>query len=192
MLHRLDCVDEGYGNASASGQAHVPTVNISFNGNTVNGQTVNVVVGQEINLTTSVDPGGGTVTNSQWTVPGGNSDRIANYVISFTNSQSSTSATVTNLNTLTNSSVDFYWTSGGNGRTVQYSAKVNGKSVHAQVTFNVQRPTASIMTTTGTPAVFVPSDGSLAGVLALEYGDSWGDSGHQFYSECEFSSRSQW
>jgi hypothetical protein len=161
-------MDTGYVDA----QATVPKVDIKLNGNTVTGQTVNVIVGQEMNLTTSVQPSNGTVTNSQWTLPGGNSDRIANYVVTFTDSQSPTSATVTNLATLNNSSVDFYWISGGNGRTVQYSAKVNGKSVHAQVTFNVQRPTASIMTSTGTPNVFVPSYGGLAGVLALEYGDA--------------------
>lgn len=133
------------------------TVDIRMNGNTVTNQTVNVIVGQEINLTTSVQPTNGTVTDSQWTVPGGNSDRIANYVVTFTDNQHPTSAVVTNLTSLTSSSVDFYWISGGNGRTVEYSAKVNGKPVHAQVTFNVQRPTAAITATASSTNIGVDS-----------------------------------
>src|SRR5207244_2784038 len=86
-----------------------------LNGNTITGQTVNVIVGQKMNLTTSVQPSNGTVTNSQWTVPGGNSDRIANYVVvpPPQGGYIPTSATVTNLTTLTNSSVDFYWITAG-------------------------------------------------------------------------------
>jgi len=136
--------------ASGDTQVRSAKVDIHLNGNTVTGQTVNVIVGQEMNLTTSVQPSNGTVTNSQWTVPGGDFDRIANWVVTPPpqNAYNPTSAIVTNLTTLTSSSVDFYWISGGNGRTVQYTAKVNGKSVQAQVTFNVLRPTGHISATT--------------------------------------------
>jgi hypothetical protein len=76
----LECIYGGVNYTDTQGQAHVPKVDIILNGNTVSGQTATVVVGQEIHLTTSVQPSNGTVTDSQWTVPGGNSDRIANWV----------------------------------------------------------------------------------------------------------------
>jgi hypothetical protein len=138
------------GQTSQSLQTPAAKVDIRLNGSSVTGQTVTVIVGQEINLTTAPQPSNGTVTNSQWTVPGGNSDRIANWVASFIDPTQATSAAVANLTTLNNSSVDFYWISGGNGRTVQYTAKINGNSVSAQVTFNVQRPTATLSAATNT------------------------------------------
>jgi hypothetical protein len=157
-----------YASVPATPQTQVTSasVDIKMNGSTVTGQTVNVIVGQEINLTTSVQPANGTVTNSQWTVPGGDSDRIANYVVTFTEAQ--TSGVVTNLTTLNNSSVRFYWISGGNGRTVQYSAQVNGKAVHAQVTFNVQRPSAQVSTVTG--RLFIDRCTNPFGFLELHFG----------------------
>jgi hypothetical protein len=115
-----------------------------------------------MNLTTSVYPSNGTVTDSQWTVPGLDSDRIANYVVvpPPQNGYTPTSATVTNLATLTNSSVDFYWITAGS-RTVQYTAKVNQKSVQAQVTFNVQKPTAQISIATSSTNIGVDSQSGL-------------------------------
>ena len=139
-----NCYDGGQSTGSASGQATVPGVDIKLNGDTVSGQTKTVIVGQKMNLTTSVIPSGGTVTESSWTVPG-DTDRIANYVVvpPPQNGFSPTSATVTPLTTLTDTQVNFYWITAGS-RTVQYSCKVNGTMVHQQVTFNVQRPTAQI------------------------------------------------
>ncbi len=62
-----------------TGSAQMPltsnTVDIQLNGNMVTGQTINVTVGQEMNLTTVVQPSNATVANSQWTVPGGDSDQ---------------------------------------------------------------------------------------------------------------------
>jgi len=154
--------------ASGDTQVRSAKVDIQLNGSTVTGQTVNVIVGQEMNLTTLVQPSNGTVTNSQWTVPGGNSDRIASWVVNFTDNQHPTSATVNNLTSLNGSSVDLYWISGGNGRTVQYAAKVNGKPVSAQVTFNVQRPTPAQITVTTATSTTVDS---AIGVLAMHLGD---------------------
>jgi hypothetical protein len=137
----------------ASALCHVTsnTVDIQLNGNTVTGQTIDVVVGQQMNLTTLVQPSNATVANSQWTVPGGDSDRIANYAPS-----SSSAAPPTTLTSFNNSSVLFYWISTGNGRTVQYTANVNGKSVQAQVTFNVSAPSPA------TPTVSLPTGGQLS------------------------------
>jgi hypothetical protein len=151
----LACYWLGWFVDGAQGTATVPKVDINFNGN-VNG-THDVIVGQQINLTTTPFPANGTVTDSQWTVTGGNSDRIAKYVVNFTNSASPTSATVTNLTTLGEASVSFYWISEGNGRTVQYSAKINGKSINRTITFNVKRPTASITATASTTNIGVDS-----------------------------------
>ncbi|HEU4713002.1 MAG TPA: hypothetical protein VFS76_15640 [Pyrinomonadaceae bacterium] len=147
----LNCYWLGWYVDSAQGTATVPTVNIKFNDTHVGGQTVNVIVGQQISLTTEPFPEDGAVTESEWTIPGGNSDRIANYTVNFNPNQSATSATVTNLteNSLNGTSVGFYWISEGDGRTVQYSAKINGKSVSRSVTFNVKRPTVTLMATTG-------------------------------------------
>jgi hypothetical protein len=174
----LECLYGGVNYTDTQGQAQVPKVDINFNGSRITGQTVDVIVGQEINLTTSVDPSGGTVTDSQWTVSGGNSDRIANYVATFTNPQSATSGIVTNLTAINNSSVDFYWTSGGNGRTAQYSAKVNGKAVSAQVTFNVQRPVVRLSAATDASTnIGFDSDVQLK---ILQLGDNGGTPGLVF------------
>jgi len=156
------------GQTSQSLQTPAARVDIRLNGSSVTGQTVNVIVGQEINLTTAPQPSNGTVTEKQWTVPGGNSDRVGNWVATFTPTDPAhTTGTVNNLTTLNNSSVDFYWISGGNGRTVQYTAKINGKSVSAQVTFNVQRPTASMTVATNTSTTV---DSAIGG-LAMHLGD---------------------
>lgn len=104
-------------------------------------------------------------------MPGDDSDRIANYTVTFTNDTSPTSAVVTNLTTLNGNSVNFYWISEGEGRTVQYSAKINNKSVSRTVTFNVKRPTASITATTGTTNIGVDSQ-SQATELRLGNPDS--------------------
>ena len=151
----LACYWLGWFIDGAQGTATVPKLDINFNGNT-NG-THDVIVGQQVNLTTTPFPGNATVTDSQWTVAGGNSDRIANYVVNFTNSSGPTSATVTNLSSLNGTSVSFYWISEGNGRTVEYSAKINGRNVSRTITFNVKRPTASIAATASTTNIGVDS-----------------------------------
>jgi len=153
-------------NEQASGggglaQVRSAKVDIQLNGNTVTGQTVNVIVGQKMNLTTSVQPSNGTVTEKLWTVPGDDNDRIADWVVVPPPPNpppwDPTSGTLTNLRDLTNDFVNFYWISGGNSRTVQYTAKVNGQSVQAQVTFNVQRPTAQISVSPSTSNTGVDS-----------------------------------
>jgi hypothetical protein len=162
------CLYGGANFANTAGQAHVPKVDIQLNGTTVTDQTVNVIVGQKMNLTTVAEPNG-TVTEPHWTVPGNDSDRIANYVVvpPPQGGFSPTSATITNLTALTDTSVNFYWITGGT-RTVLYSCKVNGKAVQAHVTFNVQRPTAQISIATGATNIGVDSQ---TGLTELRFGD---------------------
>ena len=134
-------------------------VNIKQDGTTITGTTRNVIVGQKISLTAEVQPTGGTLTNQRWTIPG---VRVANYV------PNGDSGTVTALPANPGGpAVDYYWVDGGDGRQVQFSVKVNGKSFTAIATFNVKRPTATF---TSTSAGNVACDFACGSELRVHYG----------------------
>jgi len=175
-----DCYDLNFSEPIGdTGCTQVASVKIYLNGSTnVTDTTQNVIVGQQINLSIHVD--GTTITpdHIQWSVPG---NRIANYAAS------ATSGTVTRLLNLQTSSLTFYWVDGGEARQVQMSCRIAGAQFDKIATFNVKRPTAQIMTTTGTPDVFTPSHGGLQGLLSLAYGEpSPGTPGIKFTKSVSF------
>lgn len=170
--------DYNYSNATVT--VSKPKVDIFLNGTPITGTTRNVIVGQQISLTTQVT--GGTSSNPQWTIPG---TRIANYVVTYTNSTSPTSAIVTELTSqnLTQPTIDFYWLDGADSRQVQYSVTINNRPYTGKATFNVKRPTASITTTTGTVDIgtIQMTDFGATG-YALHYGSRYGTPGISFHA----------
>ncbi len=104
-------------------------------------QTNTVIVGQQMNLICkTVTANGPTLNNFQWTVPG---FAISNYVVA---ADSSSAAVVTNF-PLNNSYVVFYWVDGASNRVIHCSATVQGKTITAQATFNVIRPSIDFVGT---------------------------------------------
>jgi hypothetical protein len=133
---------------SSTASLTVVKVNIKQGSTVITGTTQNVIVGQKISLTADVQPASATIKNREWTIP---EVRVANYVATYSNPTSATSGVVTALGTnpVSGSSVDFYWVDGSEGRQVQFSVKVNGKTFTAIAIFNVKQPSAEITINTG-------------------------------------------
>lgn len=117
-------------------------------GQDLTAQTNTVIVGQQMSWYCQLSVTNQYMTNFplanfQWTVPG---YAISNYVVA---ADASSAMAVTNF-PLNNSNVVFYWVDGATNRVVQCSAMVQGKTITAQATFNVLRPTAEITATGGT------------------------------------------
>lgn len=121
-----------------------PKIQIMRDGTDITGMTQNVIVGQQMSLSAMVS--GGNPSTQQWTIP---PKAIKDYVV-ICNVDSSgdcldpTSGTEVPLTDLSNSTVDYYWVDGGEGRQVNYSATVKGAQNSAIATFNVKRPTGTI------------------------------------------------
>jgi len=108
-------------------------------GNVVSGTNQTKIVGQKIRLRVRTKPLGQTMTDTRWAIPG---DRVKNYT------QSVGSGVKTDLAAadLRNTSIDYYWISGGN-QIVQVSAHVAGTKLSASVTYRVLRPVVDYFTT---------------------------------------------
>jgi transglutaminase-like putative cysteine protease len=122
----------------------VVQVVIKQGGQAISNTTHDEIVGKRIDLAAEIKPTSLAVTTRGWTVPG---NRVADYAAS------SMSASVTALTTLDQSTVQFYWVDGADGRDVKHAVTVNGHMCMGVATFNVKRPTATVTTTTGTVAV---------------------------------------
>jgi hypothetical protein len=127
-------------------------------------QTNTVIVGQQMNLQCLLNSTNFTATDFSWTVPG---NTISNYVVA---ADSNSAMVVTNF-PLNNSNVVFYWVDGASNRVIQCSATVQGKTITAQATFNIYRP--SVTFTDGPPPW--ATNAVVDGVLSLVLGE--GDSG---------------
>ena len=126
----------------------------------ITGQTQNVIVGQQISLTSVVPLSGNTITSQSWTIPG---TIVGGYAPS-----ANSAAAPASVNT-TVGSVTFYWVDGADGRQVTYSATLNdGKMYKAVTTFNVKRPTGSMSATAEPSSAIVI--GTVQTFLAYEYG----------------------
>ena len=144
---------EFYGIDSGSADMQIaPTVQILRDGQPIT-STQNVIVGQRINLSVQIITGTSSqqVSSQQWTIP---DKAVSKFETLDANGNPDNSRTpamgrpaaIPNTK-LTSGSVDFIWYDGGN-KEVQYQATVNGVSVNATATFNVQRPT-SVLTAVG-------------------------------------------
>lgn len=141
----------GQGGQSQKGSAKAsvlalaaPTPQIWFNGSNVTGQTQNVVVGQQITLSTvSNIPGGLIITGNNWTIPG-------TIVGGYDGVPASCPSGSVCPPTLTGTSVTIYWAYSANGMQVQYSYCMNNGqcSPTATATFSVSGPTGGSMTST--------------------------------------------
>jgi hypothetical protein len=154
------CSSYSYQITSPSTALNVFGVRILRDGTDITGSTIDVMVGQRINLSVEVQPGGNTPTNIQWSIPG---DPIADYVVSDSGPYS---AQVSPLN-LNDEQPKFAWVSSGDGREVTISCTVPGTTLTAATTFNVKKPTATISISHGTIDVSTEQDG----ILYLHFGD---------------------
>jgi Bacterial Ig-like domain (group 2) len=168
------CSSYSYQITSPSTALNVIQVNIKLpDGTNITNTTRNVIVGQEINLSTEVLPAGTTFTNPQWTIPG---NVVANYTIVCNGPgtppvcQPPTSAQAPGLSDLTTATIDYYWVDGGDGRQVQYSVSVKGNNIIGTATFNVKRPTAQITATTNNLSNAVALDSRAGGSFSLHFG----------------------
>ena len=163
------------GTATKSGTSHgvmlVPNY-ITRDGLPVNSTNNTVWVGQQINLTnyvsTNIPPS--AITSYQWNIPG-----ATNGTAFYDYKPTSTSSNYTNLftptNYTTNSSCNFYWSSGGSNQVVTCTEIIYGKTNTVSATFNVSRPNAAITTTHGTITVGT-NDSSNPGRPYLYFGDN--------------------
>lgn len=115
-----------------NGSFTVLALNIIGGGNPISSANGNdaAIVGQHIGLTAQTC--GGTFSNFQWSVSG---YAISSYDVS--------SATLVENFSLTNSSVSFYWVSGGS-KTITCSAMCGGVTCSTNATISVTRPTVSM------------------------------------------------
>jgi hypothetical protein len=115
----------------------------------ITGQTVNVIVGQQINLTGTVgnSPAGVTIQSQSWSVAG---NRVAGYT------RSDTEASVTVFKDPATANAVFYWIDGGTN-SVTYTVNLsNGNSYSGTAQFTVARPkflSWNGATTTLSPAI---------------------------------------
>lgn len=133
-----------------------PKITITRNGNPIT-TAQNVIVGQQMRLSATVR--GGTPSSHQWNVPG---TRVANYEVTcvITNEYCNpTSAVVTPLTNLNNPTVEYYWVDGGDGRQVSYTVTIRGRQYSKIATFNVKRPVAQVVASTGSVQLTTFADG---------------------------------
>lgn len=140
-----------------------PKIKILRNGQDItstpqNQNVQNVIVGEKIELTTTVT--GGTPSSKQWSIP---SDKaVKDYEVICNGNpgptggkrcESPTSATKLDLTSsdLNRIDVNFYWWKGGNNIQVQYTITVNQVPYSAIAKFNVLTPTTSVSYATRGP-----------------------------------------
>ena len=145
-----------------------PKVDIFLNGTRITNTAKNVIVGQQISLSTTVT--GGTPSNPQWTIPG---TKVADYKVvcnigtyeGQTVCQENvannivTSATITELTNLNGSTIKYYWVDGGEGLQVKHTVTINNRPYTGKATFNVKRPTVTVTSMTSEPTVADYGDG---------------------------------
>lgn len=129
---------------------------------------VRTVPGRRIALKGKVS-GGNVIAGHQWTIGG---DKIRTY----SQSRSRGVKKVIESSDLQSELVVFYWIDGGNDIEVTYTANVDGTTKSATVKINVERPTATLISTTTPlqPPIGLRLGHLRFGVLAPnEYGISW-------------------
>ena len=167
----VDCADPNYEFYTMATNLTLQIIDANT-GTNLTAQANTVIVGQQMDLTcqTSVVNMGLTnlaFNNFQWKVPG---YAISNYWIA----PDTNSAMVVTHFPLNNTNVAFCWVDGGDSRTVQCSAEINGATITASAVFNVQRPMASITTQTGIVQPGINEQRSDYGVYFGTYGNSPG------------------
>jgi hypothetical protein len=164
-----DCVDVEI--------SETPEIDILWNGNSIKNTTQEAIVGQKINLSVAVT--GGTPTNLQWTIDG---EKVKNYEVNYTDPDSFTTATVTELENedLSQANVQFYWVDGDEGRQIQITATVNEIQYTATANFNVKRPITTMTAITSTVGLGNVSDPDAGTIFALHLGDYLTDPGIRF------------
>jgi hypothetical protein len=126
---------------------HSPVHILWTNGVDITGTSGNsIIVGQQVNLTATVDTPGIATSNFTWSVSG---STVSNYIIA----SGSSSAQAPPLTQTNGASVAFYWVSGGQ-QNVSCSVLLNNGSVAtSQASFAVQRPQQQITTANLQPSV---------------------------------------
>jgi len=130
----------------------------------VNSSNNTVWVGQQINLTNMVlgSATNAAVTSYHWAIPGANN--TTNDTAFYDYQPNAENSNYTNLftptNYLTNSHVNFYWSSGGSNQVVYCTNVIYGQTNVVSATFNVSRPTNCVVSATpGNVGVGVTSRG---------------------------------
>lgn len=128
-------------------------LDIYQDGNVISGQTIDEIVGRQINLEGMLRPIGLAGMSQSWTVPG---NKIKNYIAN------NTEGIVVPLTNLSGPSVQYYWVTGENNLVVKYSVTVQTVTFEASSTFNVTGPTlAPFYITHGQAQVSQRTDGTL-------------------------------
>ncbi len=147
-----DCYRSTFVDPEILGDASVASLIINKDGQDVTGTTLNVIVGQKMNLQAVLTaPSSLGSSQTSWTIPG---FRLANYVDDQNN------AVITPLNNLTNNNtIVYYWLDAGDSRVVKFdvsfpsSLDPPASAVTKSVTFNVKRPTAQVTAVTTSPQI---------------------------------------
>jgi hypothetical protein len=132
-------------------EASLLKVDIKKDGEVITDSSVDVVVGEKINLEGTVQPSGFALGSKQWTIP--NSGEIIKYWEPTWNptggkdGSGALEAHIEPVTTFDQSTISFYWVDGsfsGNSREIKYKVVVNGIDCEAKATFRVHRPTAQV------------------------------------------------
>jgi hypothetical protein len=157
------------------------TNNVDITGTSGN----SIIVGQQVNLTATVDTPGIATSNFTWSVSG---YAMSNYVFG----SSFSSAQALPLVQTNNATISYYWVSGGQQNVTCSVLLNNGSIATSQAGFTVQRPQQQIGTGTGTVTA---NSGSLAfvgpGITFLRVGDSNIYGGSNYWEQVIVSS-SRW
>jgi hypothetical protein len=133
-----------HGHSGASNPKHLYVlavqIDITSGGSVVTDQTVNAVVGSQMNLGATIAPNDLTPTSYSWSIPG---SKVANYVVTYSSETAATSATVTQFTSGSTQNVTYYWVDGQDGRNVSVTLEAAGKSFVPKATFNVKAPTTA-------------------------------------------------
>jgi hypothetical protein len=132
-------------------------------GDVISGTTQTRIVGQKIALRVRTNPGGQSMSDIRWRVPG-------QTVKSYTQSNHEGVITTLSQRDLQAADLDFYWIAGGSPQTVEVEATVLGRRLQATVAFNVLAP-GNLSMTSSTGRVAVGNPGFGEGEIELHFGN---------------------
>ncbi|MGC1619392.1 MAG: hypothetical protein WA765_12960 [Candidatus Acidiferrum sp.] len=146
-------------------------------GTNITGQTINVVVGEQIVLYASY--GSLSATSQSWNIPGYNSNpptAISNFVVNFSTPTSSGGPVALTAALLGQQSASFYFVAPGNSQlvtfTLHYNVNGTAQTGKALVTFNVAGPTSVSVSPSPRGSVQFIDNGTTSAQIELGDADS--------------------
>lgn len=150
----------------SDGSSDGPILDIYYKDEPVTGQTKDIWVGQFISLVAKGDSPGQIIEDPLWTVPG---KIVAGYKV-----EPATAGVLTPFDTesLKNTFVWFYWAASGSKK-VTFRGTINGVRKEVSATFNVQRPTVSVLISKNTKPKIEYLDPPLQNKVVLSKTVEW-------------------